>query len=266
LQFKLFSHYFLPHKSKESQYKKGFLQSKSKIMSKFFEAPMAAQHACCDESTVLTDDSRATSCSDRSTNCGDQDSADHKVRQNPDRTNEETPTSASRYTSSQHVVLHPLQPAKVTGIQETAPYADMSGRSKMTKDGLALGTRPPLRVSQSDSALLPAARRKHTRPPLRENMLFKAPTLGGGPHQKQPKVARKALGSQQVLTRRESLLGLSPLRIPDFVPTIAKCKKQRRDKPPVETIHFQTHSFTGVMGDTSNTSALAQLRIVWYVD
>jgi hypothetical protein len=274
------------------------------MMSKFFEVPMAAQHACCDESTVLTDDSRA-SCSDRSTTLGGQDSADYEVRPNLARTKEATqvrkqiPTSARLYTcSSQHIVLHPVQPAKVTGIKETAP-ANMRSKSKIAKDGLAPDARPPLRVGRSDSALLPAARRKHTRYPVRVNKSFEAATLGGRPHQKQAttKAVPLPLGYQQVLTRRESIRRLSPPRIP----AIAKCTKQRRDKPPVETIQFETHSFTDMMGDTSTqvkeeedgissylqleitypaceiesgtaflvrapTSALAQLRIAWYVD
>jgi hypothetical protein len=270
---------------------------------KLFEAPMAVRHTRCDD--------------DSATNCGDQvsllgwNSADHKVRRNPDRTKEEatqvrkqTPTSASRYTyPSQHMVQHPVQPAKVTGIQEAASSTDMSGKSKIAKDGLAPDTRPPLRVSRSDSALLPV-RRKRTRPPLRVNKSFEAPTSGGRPHQRQapPNAAGKALplplGSQQVPTRRESIRRLSPPRIPEFV-YIAKCTKQLRDKPPVKTIQFQTHSFTDMMGDTSKkakeeevgvssylqldiiypacevesgtafrnpTSALAQLRIAWYVD
>jgi hypothetical protein len=298
---------------------------------KLYETPMAVTHTRCDN--------------DSATNCGDQvsllgrNSADHKVRRNSDRTNEatqarkQTPTSASRYTcppSSQHMVLHPVQPAKVTWIQETAPSpTDMSGKSKIAKDGLAPDTRPLLRVSRSDSALFPAARRKHTRSPLRVKKSFEAPPLGRRPNQKQAtdtrpplRVSRSdsallparppellqagskklidytwPLRSQQALIRQESLRGLSPLRIPDFVPTIAKCKKQRRDKPPVKTMQFQTDSFAGVTGDTSKqakeeevgissylqleiiypaceiesgtafpTSALAQLCIAWYVE
>jgi hypothetical protein len=130
----------------------------------------------------------------------------------------------------------PVPTAKVTGIQETQETSStyMGGKSKIAKGGLAPRTRPSLRVKKS----------------------FEAATLGRHRQKKVPPKATKALPlplpSQQVLTRRESLRKLSPPRILDNG-NIAKCTKQRHDKPPVKTIQFQIYSFRD-MGDKSKKS------------
>ena len=206
-------------------------------MWKLFAARMAAQHTRCDESTVFTDDTSRASSSDRSaaSNGGDRHSADHKVQRNPAckeatqvRKQNPTPTCRITFPSHQHMVKHPVvPPAKITGIKETAPSTDMSGKSKIAKGALL--------------------RRKRQVP----HKATKALPLPLGP---QPGPTRK----------RESLRKLSPPRIPDYV-NIAKCTKQRRDKPPVETIHFQTHSFTDMMGDNSKKAKEEKVGMSSYV-
>jgi hypothetical protein len=138
---------------------------------------------------------------------------------------------------------------------------------------------------------------------------FEAATPLRAPSQQQevlPPKAPKALpllplASQQALTRRESIRRPSPDRIPNNAHIARKCTKQRRNKPPVKTIQFQSCSFTdtdtnskkankeagaGISSylqlqiaypadewDTETetesetpTSALAQLSVVWYAE
>jgi hypothetical protein len=143
---------------------KHIFQSKNKIMSKLFEAP-------CDECSVTEDNSG--SCSDLSfdsadssasssyisANYGDWNSADHEVQPNPAyeeamQMTKQNPTTARRDTfPSQHMLQHPVPPAKLNGIQEapsTAP--EMVSKSKVARGDLAPHTRPTLRVNKSFEA------------------------------------------------------------------------------------------------------------------
>jgi hypothetical protein len=143
---------------------KHIFQSKNKIMSKLFEAP-------CDECSVTEDYSgsfselsfysadRRTNSSCISANYGDWNSADHEVHPNPaykeaTQVRKQNPKTARRDTfPSQHMVQHPVPPAKLNRIQEapsTAP--DMVGKSKVARGDLAPRTRPTLRVNKSFEA------------------------------------------------------------------------------------------------------------------
>ena len=163
---------------------------------KLFQAPMAAQYTCCDESNV-TEEEYGSSFSEFSV-----DSDDLKAQ--PD------PFPAEATFSSQHMVQQPAPTAQATGIEKVPSTPDTSDESKIAKGGITPRTRPPLRTNLS-------RRRIRTHAPL------------GEPHQKhvQPK-APKALpmpqDSQQVTTRREHIRKLSP-----------PGTKERRDESPVKS-------------------------------
>jgi hypothetical protein len=164
------------------------------MLWKLFQAPMAAQYTCCDESSVTED---------RDSTFSSVDSKDLNAQ--PDRFSEEATFP------SQHIVQQPAPPAQATRIQVAPSTPDTSDESKIAKGGITPRTRPPLRTNLS-------RRRIRTHAPLRVNTSVEATTLGE-PHQKQvPSKAPKALPMPQ-----DSQQVPSPPRM-----------KERRDESPVQ--------------------------------
>jgi hypothetical protein len=194
-------------KIKRSTFKSKLFQSKSKMVWKLFQAPMASQYKCCDESSVTEDN--GSSFSELSVDS-------NNLNAQPD------PFSEEATFPSQDMMQQPVPPAHATGIQEAPSTPDTSDESKIAKGGITPRTRPPLRTNLS-------RRRIRTHAPLRVHVSVAATTLGE-PHQKQvlPSKAPKALpmpqDSQQVPTRRDHIRKLSPPRT-----------KERRDESPVKS-------------------------------